>query len=67
MSHGFKISITLAMPTDRPKKAPVCPMCKLKHNEDLECDTGMSPGGELKLPAFDGSEDGTEMIDKGDD
>jgi hypothetical protein len=61
---GFRISIDLEMPTERPDDAPLCDECHMKHSKNEECWEGMLPAGMLPLPKLDKTLTGRELIDE---
>ena len=65
--HGFKMSLDLSMPSDRPEAAPLCGECSMKHGAKDDCWEGILPAGELPLPAFDKYETGRSLVDEGMD
>ena len=64
---GFKLSLDLAMPTDRPGSAPLCDACSMKHAPHDECWEGILPAGTLPLPPMNKETTGREMVDEGMD
>jgi len=60
---GFKMSLDLQMPTERPSDAPLCNECSMKHGQQDECWDGILPPGMLPLPTLDKYETGRDLVD----